>query len=155
MNSIIDAAFSRGRSVVLVFVMLVLMGTSAYVTIPKESEPDIAIPIVYVSVSYEGIAPEDAERLLARPLEKELQSIEGLKEIRSIGAEGYASVTLEFDAGFISINGNDELFFDNAVKLYKSEELRIKMGLGGNNLLRQQFDVSNIASTITQSLANI
>ena len=61
----------------------------------------------------------------------------------------------EFDAGFISINGNDELFFDNAVKLYKSEELRIKMGLGGNNLLRQQFDVSNIASTITQSLANI
>ncbi|MDT0582067.1 efflux RND transporter permease subunit [Brumicola blandensis] len=102
MNSIIDAAFSRGRSVVLVFVMLVLMGTSAYVTIPKESEPDIAIPIVYVSVSYEGIAPEDAERLLARPLEKELQSIEGLKEIRSIGAEGYASVTLEFDAGFNS-----------------------------------------------------
>ena len=61
----------------------------------------------------------------------------------------------EFDAGFISINGNDELFFDNAVKLYKSEELRIRMGLGGNNLLRQQFDVSNIASTITQSLANI
>jgi glycosyltransferase involved in cell wall biosynthesis len=61
----------------------------------------------------------------------------------------------EFDAGFISINGNDELFFDNAVKLYKSEELRVKMGLGGNNLLRQQFDVSNIASTITQSLANI
>ncbi|MEQ3653492.1 MAG: efflux RND transporter permease subunit [Glaciecola sp.] len=102
MNSIIDAAFSRGRSVVLVFVMLVLMVTSAYVTIPKESEPDIAIPIVYVSVSYEGIAPEDAERLLARPLEKELQSIEGLKEIRSIGAEGYASVTLEFDAGFNS-----------------------------------------------------
>ena len=102
MNSIIDAAFSRGRSVVLIFVMLVLMGTSAYVTIPKESEPDIAIPIVYVSVSYEGIAPEDAERLLARPLEKELQSIEGLKEIRSIGAEGYASVTLEFDAGFNS-----------------------------------------------------
>lgn len=100
MNAIIDAAFSRGRTVVLIFIMILLMGTSAYFTIPKESEPDIAIPIIYVSVGYEGIAPEDAERLLLRPLEKELQSIEGLKEISSVGAEGYASITLEFDAGF-------------------------------------------------------
>lgn len=100
MNSLIDAAFSRGRVVVLIFVMILLMGASAYLTIPKESEPDIAIPIIYVSVTYEGIAPEDAERLLVRPLEKELQSIEGIKEVRSVAAEGYASVTLEFDAGF-------------------------------------------------------
>lgn len=100
MNNFIDAMFSRGRTVVLIFVIILLMGASAYFTIPKESEPDIAIPIVYVSVSYEGIAPEDAERLLARSLEKELQSIEGLKELRSVAAEGYASVTMEFDAGF-------------------------------------------------------
>ena len=100
MNSLIDAAFSRGRVVALIFVMILLMGASAYLTIPKESEPDIAIPIIYVSVTYEGIAPEDAERLLVRPLEKELQSIEGIKEVRSVAAEGYASVTLEFDAGF-------------------------------------------------------
>jgi len=100
MNSIIDAAFSRGRTVVLIFVIILFMGASAYLTIPKESEPDIAIPMIYVSVNYEGIAPEDAERLLVRPLEKELQSIEGIKEVRSIAAEGYASVTLEFDAGF-------------------------------------------------------
>jgi multidrug efflux pump len=102
MNALIDAAFSRSRTVLLLFVMILIMGTASYFSIPKESEPDVAIPIVYVSVSYEGIAPEDAERLLARPLEKELQSIEGLKEYRSIGAEGYASVTLEFDAGFDS-----------------------------------------------------
>ena len=102
MNALIDAAFSRGRTAVLLFIMIVLMGISAYMSIPKESEPDITIPMIYVSVSYEGIAPEDAERLLARPLEKELQSIEGLKEIRSVAAEGYASVTLEFDAGFDS-----------------------------------------------------
>ncbi len=100
MNSLIDAAFSRGRTVLMIFIMILVMGISAYVSIPKESEPDIAIPIIYVSVTYEGIAPEDAERLLVRPLEKELQSIEGLKEIRSVAAEGYASVTLEFDAGF-------------------------------------------------------
>lgn len=100
MNALIGAAFSRGRTVVMVFIMIMVMGISAYFSIPKESEPDIAIPMIYVSVTYEGIAPEDAERLLVKPLEKELQSIEGLKELRSVAAEGYASVTLEFDAGF-------------------------------------------------------
>ena len=60
----------------------------------------------------------------------------------------------EFEAGYISINGNDELFFKNAVKLYNSLGLRLKMGLGGNNLLHQQFAVSEIATTITKSLAN-
>jgi len=100
MNAIIDAAFSRGRTVVLAFVLILVTGASAYLSIPKESEPDVPIPTIYVSVTHEGISPGDAERLLARPLEKELQSIEGLKEMRSVSAEGYAAVTLEFDAGF-------------------------------------------------------
>ena len=100
MNAIIDAAFSRTRTIILCFVMIVLMGASSYISIPKESEPDIPIPTIYVSVNYEGISPEDAERLLLKPLEKELQTLEGLKEMRGVGAEGYASVTLEFDAGF-------------------------------------------------------
>jgi len=57
-----------------------------------------------------------------------------------------------YEAGYISINGDDELFFDNAVKLYNSAELRTKVGLNSNNLLNEQFDVSNTASTITKSL---
>lgn len=119
MNAIINAAFSRGRTVALCFVMIILMGGSAYFNIPKESEPDIPIPIIYVSAFHEGIAPEDAERLLARPLEKELQSIEGIKEMRSVAGEGYASVTLEFDAGFDS----DQAIQDvrDKVDLAKSE----------------------------------
>lgn len=76
------------------------MGGVAYISIPKEAEPDIPIPTIYVSVTYEGISPEDAERLLLKPLEKELQTLEGLKEMRGVGAQGYASITLEFDAGF-------------------------------------------------------
>ena len=71
-------------------------------TIPKESQPDVAIPIIYVSMTYQGISPEDAERLLVRPMEKELKAIEGIKEMRAIAGEGHASVTLEFDAGFDS-----------------------------------------------------
>ena len=100
MNAIIDAAFKRTRTVALAFFMIVAMGAVAYTTIPKESEPDIPIPIVYVSMIHEGISPEDSERLLIRPMEKELQSIEGIKEMRSVASEGYGSVTLEFDAGF-------------------------------------------------------
>ena len=100
MNAIIDAAFTRTRTVALAFVMIIVMGAVAYVSIPKESEPDIPIPTIYVSMTYEGISPEDSERLLIRPMEKELQSIEGIKEMRAVSAEGYGSVTLEFDAGF-------------------------------------------------------
>lgn len=99
---IIDAAFDRSRVVMLAFVMILISGASAYIAIPKESEPDVPIPIFYVSLFHEGIAPEDAERLLIRPMEKELQSLEGLKEMRSLAGEGYASVTVEFSAGFDS-----------------------------------------------------
>ena len=100
MNAIIDAVFSRARTVALAFFMILLMGIVAYLGIPKESEPDVPIPTIYVSMTHEGISPGDAERLLVAPMEKELQSIEGLQEMRSLAAEGYAAVTLEFDAGF-------------------------------------------------------
>lgn len=102
MHAIIDAAFSRTRAVVLALLFILITGIVAWSTIPKESEPDIAIPIIYITTTYEGISPEDAERLLVRPLEKELQGIEGIKEMRSTAAEGYGGVLLEFDAGFQS-----------------------------------------------------
>ncbi len=57
---------------------------------------------MYVSIAFDGISPDDAVRLMVRPMEKELKSIEGVKEMRSVGSEGHASVTLEFDAGFDS-----------------------------------------------------
>lgn len=99
MNAIIDVAFSRTRTVMMTLVFILILGAVSYVSIPKESSPDVPIPIVYVSVAYEGISPEDAERLLVRPLESELQSLEGLDEISATAAEGYASVQLEFEAG--------------------------------------------------------
>ncbi|MDD3450274.1 MAG: efflux RND transporter permease subunit, partial [Gammaproteobacteria bacterium] len=101
-TSLIDAAFHRSRTVLLTLALILASGTLAYLTIPKEAEPDVAIPIIYVSMSHEGISPADAERLLVRPMEKELQTIEGVKEMRSTAGEGHASVLLEFDAGFDS-----------------------------------------------------
>ncbi len=96
---IIDFAFQRSRVVILAFCVILFTGTISYLIIAKEAAPDIPIPIFYVSMAHEGISPEDAERLLVRPMEKELQSLEGLKEIRSVASEGHASVTLEFRPG--------------------------------------------------------
>ncbi|ELJ8841098.1 multidrug efflux RND transporter permease subunit VmeK [Vibrio parahaemolyticus] len=99
MFSIIDAALSRSRTMLTLLVMILIAGVITYVTIPKESSPDITIPIIYVSVGHQGISPTDAERLLVRPIEQELRSIEGVKEMTSVASEGHASVTLEFSVG--------------------------------------------------------
>ena len=100
MNAIIDAALSHARTVILSFVLLVIAGFVAYNGMPKESEPDVNVPIVYTLLSLEGISPEDAERLLIRPVEQELRSIESVKEMRSTAYQGGGSVLLEFEAGF-------------------------------------------------------
>tara|TARA_Y100001934_G_scaffold259443_2_gene330727 strand:+ start:3702 stop:6872 length:3171 start_codon:yes stop_codon:yes gene_type:complete len=99
-TGLIDAALGRSRTVLLALILILISGTIAYITIPKESQPDVNIPIIYVSMTHEGISPEDAERLLVRPMEKELRSIVGVKEMRSTASEGHASVLLEFEAGF-------------------------------------------------------
>ena len=102
MKRVIDAAVNRARPVLLVLALVLVAGSVAYVTIPKESDPDIAIPIIYVLIPHDGISPEDAERLLVRPMEQELRNVEGLKELRATAREGHATLVLEFEAGFDS-----------------------------------------------------
>jgi multidrug efflux pump len=100
MHKLISAFVNRPSPVLLVLAVLLVAGTSAYIAIPKESEPDVSIPTLYINMVHEGISPEDAERLLIRPMETELRTIEGLKEMRATAAEGSAVLILEFDAGF-------------------------------------------------------
>ncbi|MEE2763201.1 MAG: efflux RND transporter permease subunit [Pseudomonadota bacterium] len=102
MRSLIFAAMDRSRTTLLTLLFLIAGGIAAFQTIPKEANPDITIPIIYVSMTLDGISPEDAERLLVRPMEQELRSLEGIKEMRGRASEGFASVMLEFDAGFDS-----------------------------------------------------
>ncbi|MBW3694189.1 efflux RND transporter permease subunit [Vibrio sp. T187] len=99
MYSLIDAAISRARTMLSLLLLILIAGIGTYIAIPKESSPDITIPIIYVSVGHQGISPSDAERLLVRPIEQELRSIEGVKEMNSTAAEGHASVMLEFNVG--------------------------------------------------------
>lgn len=99
MNTLIDAAFSRARVVVLALVMILTVGAVAYVAIPKEANPEVPLPLVYVSTGIDGISPTDAERLLLEPMEAEFGAIEDLQKMSSEAAEGFASVQLEFSAG--------------------------------------------------------
>ena len=109
MNALIDAAFLRSRTVLLTLVMLLIFGLYAYINIPKESDPDINIPIIYVAMDLRGISPEDAERLLIRPVEQKLRSVEGVKEMRATGFLGGANVVLEFEAGFDADTALDDV----------------------------------------------
>jgi len=95
----IDAAMTRSRTVILGLMVILVAGLYAYTTIPKEAEPDIEIPIIYVQMTHEGISPEDAVRLLVRPMEQEIRTVEGIKEMIAEGYEGGASIRIEFEAG--------------------------------------------------------
>lgn len=99
MRTLIDASLSRTRTVLSIFILLIISGWVTYQNIPKEANPDVTIPFIYVSIVHDGISPEDAERLLVRPMEIELRAIEGVKEMTAVASEGHASVTLEFFAG--------------------------------------------------------
>ncbi|MYD97179.1 MAG: efflux RND transporter permease subunit [Gammaproteobacteria bacterium] len=95
---LIDAAIDRPHATLSVMALFVLAGVVARFAIPIESEPNIEVPFFMVSVAHEGISPEDAERLLLKPLESELRIIDGMDEVRALAYEGSARVLVEFDA---------------------------------------------------------
>jgi multidrug efflux pump len=97
---LIDAALSRSRTVISALLLILASGTYAWLEIPKEADPDITIPKIYITINHDGISQEDAERVLVRPMEEKLRSIEGVKEMISWAREGGANILLEFDAGF-------------------------------------------------------
>ncbi|AFX99251.1 cation/multidrug efflux pump [Candidatus Endolissoclinum faulkneri L2] len=109
MNALISYALSHNRSTLSVLLLILIAGTASYIEIPKESDPDINIPIIYVSIKLEGILPEDSERLLLRPLEQELRSIDSIDEMQSVAYEGGANITLKFNAGFDSAQAIDDV----------------------------------------------
>ena len=100
MFGFITQAMRRSRAVVAILFGLLFGGITAYQTLPIEADPDIPIPFIYVGVVLPGIAPEDAERLLVKPMELELRNLTGLKEMRAVAAQNYGAVILEFDVSF-------------------------------------------------------
>ena len=96
MTRLIDAAFSRMRVVMTAFILVIVFGLASYKSIPREADPDIPAPFVVVALPLPGVSPEDGERLLIKPTELELQSIEGLKQMDSLAYDGAAQIILEF-----------------------------------------------------------
>ena len=103
MKSLIEFSLKYRRLILLLFTFLGLGGTITYLSIPREADPDVQIPMVLVSISYRGISPEDSERLLLKPAEQHLQNLEGIKEIQSTAAEGLAYMQITFHTG-VDIN---------------------------------------------------
>ncbi|NQY97958.1 MAG: efflux RND transporter permease subunit [Henriciella sp.] len=100
MNALIDGAIDRARMVLAILIVALIAGAMTYINLPKEADPDVPIPFVGVTIPLEGVSPEDAERLLVRPVETELQSIEGVKQIDSFALEGAGQIIIEFDVSF-------------------------------------------------------
>tara|TARA_B000000477_G_scaffold20598_1_gene17690 strand:+ start:437 stop:3583 length:3147 start_codon:yes stop_codon:yes gene_type:complete len=88
------------RTVVFLMVIVISIGLLTYINIAKDAEPDIDIPFIYIGVAHQGISPEDAERLIVKPLENQLKTIEGLEDMMATAINGYGSVLLEFDIKF-------------------------------------------------------
>jgi len=91
-----QAALKRQVTVLALLVLIVIAGLYSYLTLPRESFPDITIPYVFVTTTYEGVAPQDMEELVTIPIERKLKGISDVEEIRSTSAEGISTVAVKF-----------------------------------------------------------
>ena len=100
MKNYIDAAITRSRTTISIFLVTLIAGYASYLAIPIEMYPDVQVPMVVTTVIHEGISPEDSERLLSKPAELELKTIDGIVEVTSFSSEGAATIMTEFDINF-------------------------------------------------------
>ncbi|MFA7536640.1 MAG: efflux RND transporter permease subunit [Desulfuromonadales bacterium] len=91
-----NAAISHRSTVFTLMLIFVIMGVYSYLTLPRESTPDITVPYVLVNTRYEGVAPEDIETLITLPIERKLKGLKDVEEVRSVSAEGSSMITIEF-----------------------------------------------------------
>ncbi|MEJ2195460.1 MAG: efflux RND transporter permease subunit [Ignavibacteriaceae bacterium] len=95
-----NVAIDNRTSVFILLIIIVIMGLTSYLTLPRESRPDISIPLVIVSTQYFGVSPEDIESLVTQKIEKEINAIGEVKEITSSSFEGYSLIRVEFESGY-------------------------------------------------------
>ncbi|WP_319541819.1 efflux RND transporter permease subunit [uncultured Pseudodesulfovibrio sp.] len=94
-----QAALSRQSTVMVLLVFIVIAGLASYASLPRESDPDITIPYIFVQTTFEGVAPEDMETLVTMPIERKLTGLSGTKEISSISDDGVSIIKVEFNPG--------------------------------------------------------
>jgi multidrug efflux pump len=99
-GGLIDGAIKRRKVVLGVTLIAMIFGFFAYLSMPREAQPDIDLPYISVIVPFPGVSPEDAERLLVKPLEVQLQTIQGIRHMNAVARQNAAIVTLEFEPSF-------------------------------------------------------
>lgn len=92
-----NIALNNKISVYLMVIVLIIAGMISYTRMPKELFPEIVIPTIFVQTIYPGNPPVDMENLVTRPLEKELESIKGVKEINSTSSQDVSIILIEFN----------------------------------------------------------
>lgn len=112
-------AVDNGTSVFILTFMVLLFGVQSYRDIPKEQYPEIDLPTVYINTPYFGNSATDIENLVTRPIEQELQGLEGLKNILSTSIQDYSVVTVEFESGVNISEATDRV--KDAVDLAKAD----------------------------------
>jgi multidrug efflux pump len=91
-----ELALKRQTTVMVLLVLLIITGVYSYIALPRESSPDITIPYVFVNTTYEGVAPQDMEKLVTLPLERKLKGLSDVEELRSTSSEGQSVVAIKF-----------------------------------------------------------
>ncbi|WP_306641201.1 efflux RND transporter permease subunit [Sanyastnella coralliicola] len=90
-------SISNRTTVFVITFIIFAAGLYSYITVPKESFPEVVIPEIYVGTPYPGNGPTDIEKLITRPLEKEINTITGIDEIVSTSTQGYSAIQVKFD----------------------------------------------------------
>jgi multidrug efflux pump len=98
MRGPITWALRHDKAIILILLAIFLFGITSYNTLPKEENPDIQIPMLYIPLVLQGISPEDSERLLVKPLERKLKSVSGIDELKAYAFEGGANIIMEFQS---------------------------------------------------------
>jgi multidrug efflux pump len=97
MIAALEDILRRPRVVLTLMLVLIIAGIGSYISLPKEARPNIEVPVYYVAIPYQGISPEDAERLLVKPMEEKLRGLDGIKEITGIASQSFAAIVIEFE----------------------------------------------------------
>jgi len=90
------AALKRQSTVMVLLVFIIIAGIVSYASLPRESDPDITIPYIFVITNFEGVAPEDMETLVTMPIERKLKGLSDTKEISSVSDDGVSIIKVEF-----------------------------------------------------------
>jgi hydrophobic/amphiphilic exporter-1 (mainly G- bacteria), HAE1 family len=97
--SLPEFSIKRPVTVLMVSLVAILLGGISFLKLPVDLMPEIVYPTISVRAEYPGVAPEEMENLVARPLEEALSSAPGVKEISSSSSEGNASIRVAFEHG--------------------------------------------------------